>query len=137
VNPIVVDSSVAFKWLSTHGEHGVEDALELLDSHESGRELLTAPAILHVELANALRNSSRLDEDSVLALVEELGKYRVELVPSTPERLLSALRLSYRHAISVYDALFLALAEELGCPLITADRKAFADIDTDVEIRLI
>jgi predicted nucleic acid-binding protein len=39
--------------------------------------------------------------------------------------------------MSIYDALFLALAEELDCPLITADRKAFADIDTPVEIRLI
>lgn len=137
MNPIVVDSSVAFKWLSAIDEHGVEKALELLAAHEDGDLLLVAPGILHVELTNALRNCRHLDAETALALAEELDSYRVELVPSTGDRLVCALRLSYRHGISIYDALFLALAEELRCPLITADRKAFATVDTDVEIRLI
>ncbi len=137
MKPVVVDSSVAFKWLSSAGEHAVEEALALLDSHENGELLLAAPEILHVELTNALRNSRFLTPDAVLALVEDLDDYRVELLPSTGDRLVCALRLAYRHSLSIYDALFLALAEELRCPLITADRKAFADIDTEVEIRLI
>jgi predicted nucleic acid-binding protein len=137
MNPLVVDSSVAFKWLCPRDEEGVEAASRLLDEHEAGTMVLTAPSTLHVELANALRNSRFMDPDTVLALVERLSAFRVELCETTDARIGLATALSYRHGISVYDALFLALAQELGCPLVTADRKAFAGIDTRVEILLL
>ncbi len=136
VNPVVVDSSVAFKWLHHLDETNVDAANALLNEHERGSMLVTAPAGLHAELANALRYSA-LPQDEVLSLIDTLGGYRIELVPATPARLGAAVRLSYRHGMSVYDALFLALAEELGCPLVTADRRAFAGIDSPVEIRLL
>ncbi|MDF1542221.1 MAG: type II toxin-antitoxin system VapC family toxin [Anaerosomatales bacterium] len=137
MNPMVVDSSVAFKWLSPRGESGLERAVELLLSHRAGELTLMAPAFLHVELASSLRHSRYLDRDETIALVGALGELDIELIESTPTRLVAATDLSYRHGMSVYDALFLALAKELSCPLITADRKAFAGIDTPVEIRLL
>jgi len=136
MNPVVVDSSVAFKWLHHLDEPNVDTANALLDEHERGSVLITAPAGLHAELANALRYSS-LPQDEVLKLIDSLGEYRIELVSATPARLGAAVRLSYHHGMSVYDGLFLALAEELGCPLVTADRRAFAGIETPVEIRLL
>lgn len=136
VNAVVVDSSVAFKWFHPEGEDGVEAAVRLLDAHESAAVLLVAPTQLHVELANSLRYT-RLDPEAVTVIVESLDEYRVELFPSTPARLARSVRLSYRHRMSIYDALFLQLAVELGCPLVTADRRAFAHLDTPVEIRLI
>ncbi len=136
VNPVVVDSSVAFKWLHRLEESNVDAANALLNEHEWGSVLITAPAGLYAELANALRYSS-LPQADVLDLVDTLGEYRIELVPATPARLGAAIRLSYRYDMSVYDALFLALAEELGCPLFTADRRAFAGIDSSVDIRLL
>jgi predicted nucleic acid-binding protein len=49
----------------------------------------------------------------------------------------TATDLACRHNLSVYDALFLQLAEELDCPLVSADRRAFAGIDSPVEILLL
>ena len=134
---VVVDSSVAFKWFSTDGETAVDKAQVLLVEQEAGSIVLAAPAHLVVELANALRNS-RLEAADVLDVVETLDDLGVELAAPTGPRLLEAVKLTYAHRISVYDALFLSLAEELACPLITADRKAFANIETRrAEIRLI
>ena len=133
----VVDSSVAYKWICSVDEGGVDAAGALLDAHETGTILLAAPDILHVELANVVRNSPYLDEDESVTIVEEIAHFAVELMPSTPTRLSRAVRLSYKHGLPVYDALFLQLAEELDCPLVTADRKAFAGIESPVEIRLV
>lgn len=136
MNPLVVDTSVAFKWFHPFGEDSVGVATEILDAHEAGSLLICAPASLHFELANSLR-FSRLEPGDVMELAGKLHEYRVELAKATPSRLAEAVRLSYHHRISVYDSLFLQLAEELACPLVTADRRAFAGIDTPIEIRLL
>ncbi len=132
----VVDTSVAFKWLREEGENGVDEARALLHAHQSRELLLVAPATLPVEIANALRYSTLTPHD-VLDAIEAFDQLHVDLVPVDPTRLAGATSLAYTHGISVYDALFLALAEELDCPLVTADRRAFAGITATVEIRLI
>lgn len=137
MNALVVDSSVAFKWLARVDEEGVDEALDLLAGQRSGSLLLTAPTLLHVELASSLRNHKHLCEEETAIAVEELDSFHVVLLDSTPARLAAATRLSYRHGISVYDALFLALAEELQCPLVTADRRAFGSLESSIEIRLL
>lgn len=134
--PIVVDTCVAYKWLSAVGETAVEEALALLDARSQGQVVLVAPATMPVELVNALRYSG-LQRDDILALVEDLDLSHVELFEVSSARLAQAATLAYRHGLSIYDALFLALAEELDCPLVTADRRAFGGIETGVEIRLL
>lgn len=137
MKPSVVDTSAAYKWLCAQDEDNAREAGAMLERHLLGELVLVAPELLHVELASAVRHSPFIDEELGADIVRELDGYRIELVPATGERLAEALRLSYRHGISIYDALFLQLAEELDCPLVTVDRRAFAGVETRVEVRLL
>ncbi len=135
-NPMVVDTSVAFKWLHREGEGAVDEAAALLGAHLSGEIVLVAPATLPVEIANGLRYS-RLSRNDVMDALEGFELLHVEVLENDSTRIAHATALSYAHDLSVYDALFLALAEELKCPLVTADRRAFEGIDTRVDVRLL
>ncbi|MBS3956462.1 MAG: type II toxin-antitoxin system VapC family toxin [Clostridiales bacterium] len=133
---VVVDSCVAYKWFYKEDEAGLEEAEDLLQSHLDGTRIVSAPTVLPVEIANTLLSSGLPLEqtDEILDLLESA---RLHLYYTGTRQLQRASALARKHRLAVYDALFLALAEELSCPLVTADCKAFAGIDTPVEIRLI
>jgi predicted nucleic acid-binding protein len=132
----VVDSCVAYKWLRPLGEAGVPQALALVEASGAGEIELVAPAIMPVELANVIRYA-RLPVEVAVELLREIDGFHVTLYAPVASRLEHATRLAFRHGLAIYDALFLQLAEELDCPLVTADRRAFAGIDTPIEIRLL
>lgn len=133
---IVVDSSVAYKWHYRNDEPGVEIADALLADHLAGRVVLSAPTTLPVELANSLRYSG-LPAERVSEIIDLIGAAQIHLFHPSTKTLLRAAELAFEHCMSVYDALFLELAEHLRCPLYTSDRKAFANIDTAADIRLV
>ena len=84
---------------------------------------LHAPDILPVEIANALNNAQRrdrLDEAVVRMAFAELANIPLVLHPCEPF-LPRALDLCLTYHRRPYDALFIALAENLEDPLITGD----------------
>jgi predicted nucleic acid-binding protein len=134
---VVIDTSVVFKWFVAYGETGLDEAWELLEEHRRGEGVLVAPALVLAEVANLLRVSGISDDDAH-ALFDEYERAHVVHFDMTATRVRSALKLGLAHRITVFDATFLALAQELDCPLVTADRCAFGAIPPQVaEIRLV
>jgi predicted nucleic acid-binding protein len=120
---VIVDASVVVKWF----------ALEAL--HDAARNLLTArgelvaPDILVIEFANAMWvkvGRGELDEhDALPAIAAVSGGGEPALRSSAPlARRAFALARLLDHP--VYDCVYLALAEQLEMPLITADARFVA-----------
>jgi predicted nucleic acid-binding protein len=111
----VVDASVAIKWFVE--ESGSTEAAGLL------RHPLSAPDLLAPECANILwkkvaREELTLDEAEVIALA--LQGAAIALHP-TRGLVAMAMKLACELGYAAYDCFYLALAQELQRPLVTAD----------------
>ena len=122
---IVVDASVGVKWFLD--EDGSAFAAELLVAE---REHISAPDIFAVEVAatlvreanvqKALASDMRLAVARLTSLFESAA---ISLVRLTPENLADTADLAINLGHPLKDCIYLTLAMELGCPLITADAK--------------
>ncbi|MBA4371223.1 MAG: hypothetical protein C0418_06580 [Coriobacteriaceae bacterium] len=133
---IAVDTSVAHKWFSSDNEADVEEALRLLSAHRNGDVRLLAPASLPLELMNDFRYSN-LDTTDVLLVGRWLFALGIELTALDEPLLESATTMARGLGVTVYDAVFLALALDRGCPLVTADRRAWSRMHEAGDVRLL
>lgn len=122
----IVDASVAVKWLLP--EAGDRAAQQLLSSGER----LLGPSLIRVEVAAALARKARLREietpdaeTGVELWLQSIGAGVIGLVPDE-EDLPRAFQLAVALCHPLQDCLYLALAERLGAPLITADEQFVA-----------
>lgn len=122
---VIVDASVVVKWFVVEELHA--EARDLL----TGTEALFAPDILATEVANALwAKAARGEIDEPVALRDVAavsGRGEPELRPSPP---LAPRAFSLARQLNhpVYDCVYLALAERLDAPLVTADRRFVAAV---------
>jgi len=126
---IVVDASVVVTAVAS-SEAGV-----VARSRLAG-ERLHAPHLLDVEVAHALRQlvgRRSLTAAAAASALDDLRQLSVRRVPHT--RLLARC-WELRRNLTMYDACYVALAESLGLPLLTADRRLAraAGIRCEVEL---
>ena len=117
----VLDASVAAKWFTPHEEPQREKALALRALHLSGRTKLAVPEFALLEILNAVKYSARAEESDATKAVELLEKLRLKVVPLDWGLLRKATAIAFEYRIALYDAAYVALAEQLGFPLLTAD----------------
>jgi predicted nucleic acid-binding protein len=117
---LVVDASVAVKWLVT--EDLSESAAQLLDAGH----VLIAPELMFVEAANALWAMGRrgdLTSSDIEQALDTLMLAPVTVTTPLPALLPSALRLATDLAHPVYDCCYLALGVRNNARVVTADRR--------------
>lgn len=124
----LLDTSVAIKWFVP--EEDSERAADLQQAHLRDDLQLHAPDVLLMESANALRYA-RLSEETILQDLETFSALGVDIIPFSMGVLNSAVSLSLEHDLAVYDSYFLALAQALEMPLITADRKMLSRLTAE------
>lgn len=121
---ISVDSSVAVKWLLWE-EHSAESRA-LLRSQLEQQEVIVAPPLLPMEIANILRQRIRAGTLTHRQAETRLTHFlSLPLLFLAPAALYSrALAIAVAHNLpAIYDSLYVALAESERCPLWTSDQK--------------
>lgn len=119
---IVLDSSVVMKWFRK-SEALREQALQLRQAYLDGSLALYVPDLLIYEIANVLRYKPDMNPTKVQQALHSLFEMGIRIERITPEVIGRAIAIAYSYDVTVYDAAFVALAENVGAALITADQK--------------
>lgn len=134
----VLDASVAAKWfLPRVSEPLFEEASELLREYAAGRTTLLVPELFWAEFGNIMWKAARLNRISGAAGERAVSAVRELSFPSTAASVL--LESSYSIAISfdltVYDAMYVALAVQRNAPLVTADHRLAQTVAAHFPVR--
>ncbi len=129
---VVVDASLAFKWLVKEVYTAEANGLGRLWNSQGTR--IAAPYLMPVEVTNALHQRvvwGDLTLEAAMQRMESLLSSGLELYQPTHLHN-RALELASRLGLgATYDAHYLALAEALGCDLWTADEKFYRAASQD------
>lgn len=139
LSDLVVDASVAFKWLIPDAaEEDVPAAKAVLVDHMEGRVQIAVPALLYYEVANILLvGRSRPPVEEAAEALSDLFSIPLIVAAPAPDASDAALRLASRHGLSYYDASYVALAETMDCLLLTADQRLARRTRASGHVRLL
>ncbi len=119
----VLDASVALKWVRDEEDSG--RALFLRVELEAGLNEYIAPDIFPVEISHVLTKFYR----QKIMTAEEVETHLSSITATLPQLVSSvdllpaAFAIALKTRTSFYDALYVALSESEGVPVITADQK--------------
>jgi len=126
-NEYIVDASVVVKWYVD--EEHCREARILRDRLADGGVRMHAPELLLLEVANAFRFNREAVRDLTLARIERLNTFGIIFHGVETAVLRDAIDLSFGRSITIYDAVYAALALTLRVPLVTADGVLLRKLD--------
>jgi predicted nucleic acid-binding protein len=112
---VVLDASVVVRWFRTPAE---PTGTALRSEFESGRIAVTIPGLVFLELLNVAGRQWRWRKEKLLEFAEELDRTKFEVLDPAHGRIADWVA----RGLTAYDASYVALAEQLGIPLVTLDR---------------
>ncbi|MEM2940984.1 MAG: type II toxin-antitoxin system VapC family toxin [Thermoproteota archaeon] len=133
---VVLDASVVVKWFVPEAYY--EKALTIRRAFLNGRIKLAEPSLLIYEVANALRFHKiyKLSEDDMVEAVRAILAFRM-LEKVKREDWRKTLELSMSREVSIYDAIYAALAIRLEATLITSDAETKKKLGDQASIVLL
>ncbi|WP_231621649.1 type II toxin-antitoxin system VapC family toxin [Sphingomonas sp. 37zxx] len=120
---VIIDASVGVKWIVPEEDHEAAAAL-------IGDQRLYAPALFFSEVGNALVKKHRRGEIVIAEVAQSFADLPL-LITSVDEcRVMGrAMQLATELGHSIYDCVYVALAEDMRVELVTADLKFVAKLE--------
>lgn len=116
----IVDASIVAKWFLN--EEGSDKALGLREEHISGKAILIISDFTYLEVLNVLRYKKHT-EQMLSKANSVLWDLQLHAVKTNQFLLDKASSLALKYNLSLYDALYVALATMYGVFLFTADKE--------------
>lgn len=119
MNSLVVDTSVVVKYFLV--EEDTDKATAILTAFVHQDMSLYMPDLLLAEFANVLwKRRTSLTLENAASHIQDLIALDITVV-STKNIIQRAHTIACTTGRTVYDALYIALAEQIGCDMVTAD----------------
>ncbi len=129
----VVDASVVVKWFLE--EDFSEEARRLRDDHASGLLELQAPSLLPYEVLNAAKFAEVFSAAELLSIAEAIDGIGIPLHPLEGHLSQSTMHLALSANLTICDASYLALGQDLKVPIYSADEALLRAAGGAIEAR--
>lgn len=125
MQPIVVDTSVAIKWIVPDKEDHVIEAVAILQLLYVNQVKVVVPELFKYEMGNVFTKSKQLKHSQLTYALDILHELPLEYVSMDLSMARKTASLAQACNISFYDASFVALAHEKGIKLVTEDNQLY------------
>jgi len=131
MSDVVIDSSVATKWIVPEADSSQATLLMAETTAKAGRLMVLDLAL--VEVGNAIWKRHHMGLATIAEARQGLHLFRALALPIEPaQRLLDpALEIAMKYDRALYDALFVALANDLKLTGVTADEPLYRAVSAD------
>ena len=99
-----------------------KEALGLRKEHIDEKVVIIVPDLLFIEVINALRYKN-IEERVLMKVNESLWGMQLHVEKLNPFLLKQAIKVALQYNFSLYDSLYVALAQIHGCEIVTSDKK--------------
>ena len=118
----VLDASVIVKEFSN--EIDTDKTIRLIKSHINNEISIIVPELLFIEVLNAFRFKNK-DIEAIKKINSDLEGFQFEVQKITKSLLDKSIEISINNNLTIYDSIYVALAQFNGCPLITSDKALY------------
>ena len=131
---IVADASVIVKWFVD--EIDSEKARKLRDEYINGSIEVVAPELMPYEVLNALKYTGLFTGEELIMIAKSLSLYGFKLYTLTGKLAEKTVKIAVQKDVTIYDASYVALAEDLNVKLYTSDTKLMEKVNLNYIIHV-
>lgn len=123
---LILDASIIAKWFKEEADSA--KALELRAGFHDGLHEIMVPDLLLYEISNALRYDKNFNSDIIAKSIDSLFEMDLIITMPSADLISKATEVALEFGITVYDAIYVALASQTNGVFITADKALYEKI---------